>query len=200
VLTSRRTIIKDKEVRITTDTKILRWTVPLVLLAIVAGRIEGLDQSDFAYPGLICITFVCLIARLYYLPFHRATILLGIFWLCGALGFYASLWVSALNLDVLRKLAGVSIVAVLAYVLFDYGRLKKWSKHVAVTAGIFISIIFYLLAFIFGYRIPYKQLDLLLRSVVILAVLMIAMYYWSHLSGKPLQWPWERRRNESGKV
>lgn len=186
--------------RITTDTKILLWTVPVVLLAIVAGRIEGLNQSDFAYSGLICITFVCLIARRYYLPFHRATILLGILWFFGALGFYATLWVSAVNLDALRKLAGVSIVGVLGYIFYDYGRLKKWSNHVVVTAGTFIFIIFYLLVFIFGYRIPYKQLDLLFRSVIILASLMIAMYYWSHLSGKPLRWPWEQKGGDSGKI
>lgn len=90
-----------------TDTKILLCTFPLVLLALVAGRMEGLDQSDFAYTGLIAITFVCLFARRYYVRLDLATILLGVFWLFGFLGFYASLWIPALNVEVLRKLAGV---------------------------------------------------------------------------------------------
>jgi hypothetical protein len=170
-------------------------------LAVVAGRNEGLDQIDFAYPGLIVITFVCLIARSYYLLFNLVSVLLGIFWLVGSLGFYARLWVPALNVEVLRELAGVSIVGVLGYIFYDYGRLKKWSDHAAVITGSFISIILYLLFFnIFGYRIPYKQLDLLLRSTVTLAILVIAMSYWSHLSGKTVQWPWQQKRSERGKV
>jgi len=185
----------------TTETKIFLWTVPLVLLAVVAGRIESLDQSDFAYLGIIGITFVCLIARRYYLPFDLTGILSGIVWLFASLGFYACLWVPALDFDVLRKLAGLGMVGVLGYIFYDYGRLKKWKNHGAVTVGTFISIILYLLLFnIFGYRIPYKQLDILLRTAVILAILVIAMSYWSFLSGKPVHWPWERRSRAKEKV
>ena len=176
------------------DTKILLWTVPLVLLAIVAVRIAGLDQSDSVNPGLVAITFMCLIARRYYVPRDVATILLGIFWLFGSLGFYASLWVPALNIEILRKVTGLVVVGVLGYIFYDYGKLKKSSNYAAVRVGMFVSIILYLLLFnVFGYRIRYKQLDLLLQTGVILTVLMIAMFYWSHLSGKPVRWPWQQR-------
>ncbi len=181
------------------DTKILLCTVPLVLLALVVGRMEGLDQSDFAYTGLIAITFMCLMARHYYVPLDLAGNLLGIFWLFGFLGFYVSLWIPALNIEVLRKVAGVGIVGILGYIFYDYGKLKKWSVHAAVPKGIFISIILYLLlSNIFGYRIPYRQLDFSVQTAVFLIILWIAMSYWSHLSGKPVRWPWQRRDNVDG--
>jgi len=188
---------RKREAWNSTDSKILLCTVPLVLLALVAGRMEGLDQSDFAYTGLIVITFVCVIARRYYVLIDLATILVGIIWLFGFLVFYASLWFPALNVEVLRKLAGVGFIGILGYVFYDYGRLKKWSIHAAVPKGIvFISIILYLLLFnIFGYRIPNRQLDLLVQPAVFLTILGIAMSYWSHLSGKPVRWPWQRRDN-----
>ncbi len=187
--------------RITTDTKILLWTIPLALLTIVAGRMEGFDKSDFTSSALICITFVSLVARCYYVSLDLATILLGIFWLFGFLGFYASLWVPTLNVEVLSKLAGVGIVGVLGYIFYDFGRLKKWSKRGAVTRGTVVFVILFLLLFnIFGYTITYKHLDPVVEIAVILAALVIAMSYWSHLSGKPVQWPWEQKRSESGKV
>jgi hypothetical protein len=193
--------LRKREAWNSTDMKILYWTAPPLLLAVIMGRMEGLDQSDFAYPGLIAITFMCLMARRYYVPLDLASNLVGIVWLFGSLGFYASFWVPALNVEVLRKLAGVGIVGVLGYIFYDYGRLKKGSNHRALTTGTFISILLYLLLFnICGYRIPSKQVDLLLRSVVLLAILLIAMYYWSHLSGRTVQWPWEQKRGESKKV
>lgn len=157
---------------------------PFILLAIVIAQIEGMDQRQGVFPFLIAITWMCVIAR-YYMSSLGSTIPIGILWVLGCVGFYASLWLPTLKSGTFQTLIQLEITGVLGYFFHDYLRRDQQRKYKAVKTGFFTLIILYHIFFnTFRYEIPQPTLDHLLWVAVIFITIMVASLYWSFHRGQ----------------